>query len=218
MIRLAIGMLFILINFAPEIGNLSINLLPEFVGYLFILSVSDKLSKKSPYFKGLSGILFLLTIYKIADYIVMMFSWDDGMAATIFFYLGIVMTILSLIVQFRVYCGIDEIAYDDDVRVGTSKIFLFFKIHVVLTVLSYVSNIYRIYLNYSTTGEIVPGLSIPIFRALSKLSEGALGIIDTFGTTMILCSIVVKILLVIFVFGVCSDYDKIMNSRSGKRD
>ena len=218
MIRLAIGMLFILINFAPEIGKLSINLLPEFVGYLFILSVSDKLGRKSPYFKGLGGILYLLTVYKIADYIVMMFGLCDGMTATIFFYLGIVMTILSLIVQFRVYCGIDEIAYDDDVRVGTSKLFLFFKIQVVLTVLSYASNIYRIYFNYKTTGEIVPGLSIPIFRALSQLSEGILESIDIFGTAMILCSVAVKILLVIFVFGVCSDYDKIMNSRTGERN
>lgn len=218
MIRLAIGMLFILVNFAPEIGDLSINLLPEFVGYMFILSVSDKLSKKSAYFKGLSGMLCLLTVYKIADYVVIMFNLDKGMVSTVFFYLGIVMTIVSLIVQFRVYCGIDEIAYDDDVRVGTSKIFLFFKFQVALTVLGYVSTIYRIYLNYSTTGEIIPGLSVPIFRFLSKFSEGTLATMDGFGTAMILASVVVKILIVVFVFGVCSDYDKIMNSRSGKRD
>ncbi len=218
MIRLAIGMLFILVNFAPEIGSLSINLLPEFVGYIFILSVSDKLAKKSDYFKGLSGLLFAMIVYKVVDYIVMMFALDKGIIATVFFWIGIIMTVISLIIQFRVYCGIDEIAYDDDVRVNTSKIFLFFKIQVVFTILSYVNTFYRIYLNYSTTGEIIPGLSRPVFRLLSKFPEEVLGGLDIFGTSMILVSVVVKMILVIFVFGVCSDYDKIMNSRSGKRD
>ncbi|MBO5228376.1 MAG: hypothetical protein J6B39_05215 [Lachnospiraceae bacterium] len=218
MIRLAIGMLFILVNFAPEIGNLSINLLPEFVGYIFILSVSDKLAKKSDYFKGLSGMLFLMIVYKVVDYIIMMFALDKDVLATVFFWLGIVMTILSLVIQFRVYCGIDEIAYDDDVRVNTSKIFLLFKVQVVLTVLAYVNTIYRIYLNYSTTGEIIPGLSRPVFRLLSKFPEEVLGGLDIFGSSMILAGVVVKMIMVVFVFGVCSDYDKIMNSRSGKRD
>lgn len=213
MIKLAIGMLFILINFAPEIGNLSINLLPEFVGYIFILSVSDKLSKKSGYFKGLSGILFLMIVYKVADYIIVMFNLDSGLMAAILFWAGILATIVSLIIQFRVYCGIDEIVYDDDVRVDTTKIFMLFKFQVAFTILGYFSNLYRIYLSYSVTGKIVPGLSIPMFRFFSQFSEGALSTFDSAGSVMLLLGIFVKLLQVILVFGICSDYDKIMAGR-----
>lgn len=217
MIRLAVGMLFILINFAPEIGNLSINLLPDFVGYILILSALDKLRTKSPYFQKMSGMLFLLIVYKIVEYILAMFSLNTGIRATILFYAGIAALVLDFIIQYRVFCGIDEIAYGDDVRVNTGRIFVLFKIEVVLAVLAYTNDLYRIYLNYSNTGKIVPGLSIPIFRAFSSLSEGTISVIGTFGMAMILIGIAVRILMIIGIFEVCTDYDKIMTQRSGEK-
>ncbi|MBQ9765530.1 MAG: hypothetical protein IJW18_04995 [Lachnospiraceae bacterium] len=219
MIKLAIGMLFILVNFSPiEIGDFSLNILPEFVGYLFVLSAVDKLSKKSTYFKGMSGVLYLLTIYKIADYFVLMLGWNKNMLATIFFYLGIVATIVSLIVQFRICCGIDEIAYDDDVRVGTSKIFLFFRIHVVLTIFSYIDNIYYIFDDYRNSQQIIPGISRPIFKLLNGLPDTITNAMNSVGGFAIVLSIIVNILLVIFLFDVCTGYDKIMAERSGRTD
>lgn len=217
MTKLAIGMLFILMNFSLDIGDLSINVLPEFVGYLLILSAVDKLKTKSSYFDKMSGLLFFMAMYKIADYIVSMLNVNAGTIATIFFYGGIVTTILGLIIQYRVFCGIDEIAYDDDVRVKTGRIFVLFKIEVVLTVLAYISSITGIYYNYVNWGEVAPGLTRPIFKLLSMTTPNVIAILSGIGVAIILVCVVIKFMMILFTFEACTDYDKIMTERSGRK-
>ena len=161
--------------------------------------------------------MFFMAMYKIADYIVSMLNINAGMTATIFFYGGIVTTILSLIIQYRVFCGIDEIAYDDDVRVNTGRIFVLFKIEVVLAVLAYISNITGIYYNYVNWGEVAPGLTRPIFKLLSMTTPNVIAILSGIGVAFILIGVVIKFLMILFTFEACTDYDKIMTERSGQK-
>jgi len=217
MIKLAIGMLFILMNFALDIGELSINILPEFVGYYLILSAVDKLKVKSAYFDKMSGVLFFMLVYKIADYIVSMLNINAGTVATVFFYGGIITTVIGLIIQFRVFCGIDEIAYNDDVRVRMGRVFVLFKIEVVLAVLAYVRTLLGIYYNYVNWGEVAPGLTRPIFKVFSMIPQGVLSFIDIIGVAIILVGVLVKFLMILFNFEACTDYDKIMTERSGRK-
>lgn len=217
MIKLAIGMLFILMNFSLDIGDLSINILPEFVGYLLLLSAVDKLKTKSSYFDKMSGLLFFMAMYKIADYIVSMLNVNAGTIATVFFYGGIVTTILGLLIQYRVFCGIDEIAYNDDVRVKTGRLFVLFKIEVVLTVLAYLNNVTGIYYNYVNWGEVAPGLTRPIFKLLSIFPANVISILSGVAVAIILVGVVIKFLMILFTFEACTDYDKIMTERSGRR-
>lgn len=217
MIKLAIGMLFILMNFALDIGDLSINILPEFVGYGLILSAVDKLKVKSSYFDKMSGVLFFMLMYKIADYIMTMLNVNAGMLATVFFYGGIITTIIGFIIQFRVFCGIDEITYNDDVRVRMGRIFVLFKVEVVLAVLAYISTFLGIYYNYLNWGEMVPGLTRPIFKVVSMLPEDVVAVLNIIGVAAILIGVVVKFLMILFTFEACTDYDKIMTERSGRK-
>lgn len=217
MIKLAIGMLFILMNFSLDIGDLSINILPEFVGYLLLLSAVDKLKTKSSYFDKMSGLLFFMAMYKIADYIVSMLNVNAGTIATVFFYGGIVTTILGLIIQYRVFCGIDEMTYDDDVRVKTGRLFVLFKIEVVLTVLAYLNNVTGIYYNYVNWGEVAPGLTRPIFKLLSIFPANVVSILSGVAVAIILVGVVIKFLMILFTFEACTDYDKIMTERSGRK-
>ncbi len=217
MIKLAIGMLFILMNFSLDIGDLSINILPEFVGYLLFLSAVDKLKTKSSYFDKMSGLLFFMSMYKIADYIVSMLNINSGTIATVFFYGGIVTTILGLIIQYRVFCGIDEMAYNDDVRVKTGRLFVLFKIEVVLTVLAYLNNVTGIYYNYVNWGEVAPGLTRPIFKLLSIFPANVVSILSGVAVAIILIGVVIKFLMILFTFEACTDYDKIMTERSGRK-
>lgn len=218
MIKLAIGMLFVLMNFSIDIGDLSINILPEFVGYLLFLSASDKLKAKSAYFDKMSGWLFIMAMYKIADYIVSMLNINSGTMAAVFFFGGIVTTILGLIIQFRVFCGIDEIAYNDDVRIKSGRLFALFKVEVILTVLAYVNNITGIYYNYIKWGKVVPGLTRPIFRLLSGFSADVISILDGVSVAVILIGVVVKFFMILNTFEACTDYDKITTERSGKNN
>lgn len=218
MIKLAIGMMLILINFSIDVGNLSLNILPEFVGYLLILSEVEKLKSKSEYFDKMGGLLFFMTIYKIADYFVSMFNANAGMVATVFFYGGIITTFLSLYIQYRVICGIDEITYNDNVRARTRRLFVLFKIEAVLAVLAYINNITGIYNNYVSWGKIAPALTRPVFRFLSMFSADVIAVIGSIGIAIILIGVVIRILMIIFTFETCTDYDKIMTERSGKRN
>lgn len=217
MIKLAVGMLFILMNFALDIGDLSINILPEFVGYYLILSAVDKLKVKSAYFDKMSGVLFFMLVYKIADYIVSMLNINAGTVATVFFYGGIITTVIGLIIQFRVFCGIDEIAYNDDVRVRMGRIFVLFRIEVVLAALAYVRTLLGIYYNYVNWGEVAPGLTRPIFKVVSMIPQEVLSFIDVIGVAVILVGVLVKFLIILFNFEACTDYDKIMTERSGRK-
>lgn len=218
MIKLAIGMLFVLMNFSIDIGDLSINILPEFVGYLLFLSAADKLKAKSAYFDKMSGWLFVMAVYKIADYIVSMLNINSGMTATVFFFGGIVATILGLIIQFRVFCGIDEIAYNDDVRIKSGRLFTLFKAEIVLTVLAYANNITGIYYNYVNWGKVVPGLTRPIFSLLSGFSSDVVSILDGVSVAVILIGVVVRFFMILNTFEACTDYDKITTERSSKNN
>lgn len=213
MIKLAIGMLFVLMNFSIDIGNLSINILPEFVGYLLFLSAADKLKAKSSYFDKLSGWLLIMALYKIADYIVSMFNINSGITATVFFWGGIVATVLGLIIQYRVFCGIEEIAYNDDVRIKSGRLFVLFKAEIVLTVFAYLNNITGIYYNYVNWGKVAPGLTRPIFNWLSIYTADAISIMNSVSIAIVLIGVVVKFLMILNTFEVCTDYDKIVAER-----
>lgn len=217
MIKLAIGMLFVLMNFSIDIGDLSINILPEFVGYFLLLSAVEKLKVKSAYFDKMSGLLFAMTIYKIADYIVSMLNVSAGMVATVFFYGGIVSTIIGLIIQYRILCGIDEVTYNDEVRVRMGRVFLLFKAEVVLAVLAYVSNITGIYYSYVNWNHVAPGLTRPIFKLLLGMAPEVIAAFDTIGIAVILVGVVVKFFMILFTFEACTDYDKITTERSGRQ-
>ncbi|MBR6638222.1 MAG: hypothetical protein IKK96_05125 [Lachnospiraceae bacterium] len=217
MIKLAIGMLFVLMNFSLDIGDLSINILPEFVGWLLFLSAAEKLKTKSEYFDKISGALFFMSIYKIADYIVSMLNINAGTIATVFFYGGIVTTVLGLYLLYRIFCGIEEIAQKDDVRVKTGRIFTLFKINVVITILAYLNNFTGIYYNYLWYGKIAPALTRPIFKLLSLLPANVISILSGVAIAIILVGVVIKFFIILFTFEVCTDYDKIMTERSGRK-
>ncbi|MBE5948441.1 MAG: hypothetical protein E7261_05350 [Lachnospiraceae bacterium] len=217
MIKLAIGVLFILMNFSLDKGDLSINILPEFVGWLLFLSATEKLKTKSEYFDKISGALFFMSMYKIADYIVSMLNINAGMIATVFFYGGIITTALGLYLLYRIFCGIEEITVKDDVRVKTNRIFTLFKINVVLTILAYLNSVTGIYYNYLNWGEMAPGLTRPIFKLLSMTTPNVIAILSGIGVTFILVGIVIKFFMILFTFEACTDYEKIMTERSGRR-
>jgi len=216
MIKLAIGMLFVLMNFSLDKGDLSINILPEFVGWLLFLSAAEKLKAKSEYFDKISGLLFFMSMYKIADYIVSMLNINAGMIATIFFYGGIITTALGLYLLYRIFCGIEEITVKDDVRVKTNRIFVLFKINVVITILAYLDNITGIYYNYLYWGEMAPGLTRPIFKVLSMLPANVISILSGIAVAFILVGVVIKFFMILFTFEACTDYEKIMTERSGR--
>ena len=218
MIKLAIGVLFVLMNFSHDIGDLSINILPEFVGWLLFLSAAEKLKTKSEYFDKISGALFFMSMYKIADYIVSMLNVNAGTIATVFFYGGIVTTILGLYLLYRIFCGIEDITQKDDVRVKTGRIFVLFKINVVITILAYVNSVTGIYYNYLNWGEVAPGLTRPIFKFLSMFPDNVISIISGVAVALILVGVVIKFLIILFTFEACTDYDKIMTERSGRKE
>lgn len=218
MIKLALGMLFILVNFSIDIGKMSFNILPEFAGWLFILSSLNKLKVKSPYFNKISGFVFAMSMYKVAEYIVSMLNINAGIIATVFFYTGIAATVAGLILQYRIFCGTDEIVYNDDVRAPRmSWIFVLFKIGAVLTALAYINNITGIYYSYANWGNVVPGLTRPIVHAFSGVAPEIISALNTIGLVLILAGVVIKIFIILFMFEVCTDYDKIMAERSGRK-
>ena len=217
MIKLAIGTLFVLMNFSLDIGELSINILPEFVGWLLYLSAVEKLKVKSAYFDKISGALFFMSMYKIADYIVSALNINAGTIATVFFYGGIVTTALGLYLLYRIFCGIEEITVKDDVRVKTNRIFILFKINVVITILAYMNNFTGIYYNYLWYGEMAPGLTRPIYKVMSLLPANVISILSGVAIALILIGVVVKFFMILFTFEVCTDYEKIMTERSGRK-
>lgn len=99
--------MFVFLDFNLNIGTARIELIPDFIGYIFILQglaelfdKSELFSKARPYAKGMAvytAILFALDIFGAAD-----------MLGFVGFVLGLISTVISLYISYNIVMGVKD--------------------------------------------------------------------------------------------------------------
>lgn len=147
-LRLALAYLFCNMNF--HIGP--INLLPEFVGYLFLLSVFRNMADVRPEIQRLNGfVYFLLTMSIVSP--VLNFLTNGAVQSNTIIPLPIISTMMSLYVWFVVFTIYAQ--YCADFGLSTKSIYRIRNGSLVLTVAMF------ILLSYLMEGSILLWILIP---------------------------------------------------------
>lgn len=132
--NLFIGLLFVFLNFNLNLGGIQINLLPDFVGYLFMLKGIDELIKESEFFDKVrpwasimacyTGIIFILNLLGISNQL-------HGFAII----LGIINVSISLFILYQIVSGVFDIEQKYGIILEGSKLKSLWNVMTIFDVL-----------------------------------------------------------------------------------
>lgn len=105
--RLFLGLLFVFLNFNINIGNSTIGLLPDFVGYILILKGLKEMQGASRYFEKAEPWAMVLAVYTGVLYGMDLFALSVRMRL-LGWCLGLLALMASLIVSYWIVCGVQE--------------------------------------------------------------------------------------------------------------
>lgn len=102
-------MVLLILDFHVTIHSSQIGLIPDFLGYIFILNglsemavFSDRFSKISPYVKG-------LVVFSIILYVMDLFGISVTLGVTVSFVLELLSSILVLFISYHIIMGIKDV-------------------------------------------------------------------------------------------------------------
>lgn len=132
-----IGLLLVFLDFNLNLGNSTIALLPDFVGYIILSkglleleAESERFIKARPYSIGMAvytGIIFLLDLFGISK-----------LSQYIDFILGIVAMAVLLYISYIIVDGIKEMEVKHNVELNGEKLAYFWKWWALVSVVTFV--------------------------------------------------------------------------------
>jgi hypothetical protein len=135
------GFLFIILNFYLPLNNdIIINLIPNFIGFWFLLKGIRELSQHSTLFDKAAPLAKILFVYYVLDFIANL----TGIASKLLrehiiggFLLGLLIIILSLSCSQLIVKGIMEMEVKTQCRAGTEKLYTAWKSYAFVLVIYY---------------------------------------------------------------------------------
>ena len=136
--KIFIGLLLVFLDFNLDLGTSRIGLIPDFLGYLFMLQGLKELETKSVNFLKVIPVTKLALILSIIIYILDLagLSLNPGNGSlTIVF--GIVMTIISLYISYFIVQGVLDLQEKTGFDLNGNKLYTAWKLTAVCSVLVY---------------------------------------------------------------------------------
>lgn len=131
------GLILILLDFSFNLGNFTIGLIPDFIGYILmikgldeIINESEKFTKIRPYVQGMAiytGITYVVDLFGI--------SRSLGIVAII---LSIVSVVMSLYITYHIIVGLKDIEGKRGIDLNSDKLYSLWIAMVVLWGLYYI--------------------------------------------------------------------------------
>lgn len=154
-----IGMILIFLDFNLDIDSSRIGLLPDFLGYIFMLKgllelaeFSDRFSNISPYVKG-------MIVYSGIYYVMDLFGISFTLGESLNYVLGLLSTILSLYISYNIIMGIIDIETTKIQNLNSNQLYSTWKLMAVFSLITYLFV-----------------LIIPVLAVISILASLVLGI------------------------------------------
>lgn len=104
--RIFHGFMFVFLDFNLNLGSSSIDLIPDFIGYIMIAQGLDELAVFSPRFARIRPYAAGMAIYSGAGYVFALLGLSAGLGPVIHMILTLAETIVSLKISFEILMGI----------------------------------------------------------------------------------------------------------------
>ena len=135
--RIFTGMLLVFLDFNLDFGASRLGLLPDFLGYIFMLRGLRELDGFSPQFGRITLYVRGMAVYWAVCYALDLFGLSSALGVIFTFVLGLVSTLFSLYISYTIIRGIIEIEEGRLQDLSAAKLLSVWKIWAVLALLTY---------------------------------------------------------------------------------
>jgi hypothetical protein len=134
--KIFIGMIFVFLDFNIDIGTSRIGLIPDFIGYLFIIQGLAELSDKSRRFSAARPFAVFMAVYTAAIYVCNLLGLVVSMGVLPSLLLGAVTIFVSLYVSYQIVMGIKETETTEARFLNADALYRSWRLYVFFSVVS----------------------------------------------------------------------------------
>jgi hypothetical protein len=131
------GMIFAFLDFNINIGSSQIGLIPDFVGYIFIVNGLFELSSKSSRFQKVQTHASIMAFYTGILYALDLFGISFSIGVYIRFFMGLVSTVLSLYISYNIVMGVKDIEKAEGWTLDGDRLFKLWGALFIFSIASY---------------------------------------------------------------------------------
>lgn len=133
-----IGLILIFIDFDLNLGSSSIELIPDFAGYILMLRGVEELMEDSAWFSKIKAFILGMAIYSGIIWIINLLGMKSSMGY-LDFILGIMATVIFLYILYSIIMAIKDIEVKYAVFLQADTLISIWKLIVIISVLSYLA-------------------------------------------------------------------------------
>lgn len=135
--KIFFGLLFIFFNYAINVNNMSLGLIPDFIGYLLMLSGTKELISESEYFSKVRPALIGMTILSLIIYVFDLFSMGVTTSAGLVILINIIAVAGSLYSSYMITCGVVDMEKSQHLEFAADKLMYKWKVKAMFMILGY---------------------------------------------------------------------------------
>ena len=134
--RIFIGMIFLFLDFNLDFNGSRIGLLPDFIGYIFILRGLNELAGFSSCFVKVMPHVKVMAVYAAVIYAMSLFGvYID---ASLGLLLGFVTMLLALFISYNIVMGVKDIEADSGQSLNSGQLYSAWRLLAIFQVLTFV--------------------------------------------------------------------------------
>lgn len=131
-----IGFLLVFINFSIDTSGSKIGLIPDFLGYIFILRGLEELVDKSMFFK-IKPYVTGMIVYSLVLYFFDLFGFSLSYRILTYIF-AFISTVISLFISYNIVMGINDMERIHGISLNGDRLNSMWRIYALVVIISYV--------------------------------------------------------------------------------
>lgn len=133
-----IGLLWVFLDFNLDLGTIRIGLIPDFVGYIFIIKGLEEMASQSTFFSKTkpfaTGMLVFTSILYALDLFGLALVYNPMMGLV----LGLVSTAISLYITYNIVMGVSDMEKMQERNLNGFQLYNMWKVLAILNIVMYI--------------------------------------------------------------------------------
>lgn len=135
--KIFLGLLFISFNYAINIHNMSVGLIPDFIGYLLMLFGTKELISESENFSKVRPALMGMLVFSVIIYLLNLAGIIGTSNEVLAMLINIIAVIGSLYSSYMITCGVADMETNLNIKLAADKLMYKWKIKAMFLILGY---------------------------------------------------------------------------------
>jgi hypothetical protein len=165
-------MLFVFLDFDLNIGTSTIGLIPDFVGYMFMLAGLRELANRGERFVRLQPFATGMIAFTGVLYAMDLLGITASLGAAVAFVLGLASTLLSLYISYGIVMGVRDMERQTGAFLNAERLLMVWRVYAVLSLIIYILLFLPMLAIFCIVAGLVAGIVFLVsFHNTKKLYE-----------------------------------------------